>query len=285
LEAKLPFRAPKKGGEEVSEQFTNCRAQAQLKSTDSTKQNQDGSVSYQIEVSNLNYLLNGPCPIYFLWIQPAAEMRYVWAREEWRRLDAENSAWKEQGTFTVRFREVLSATAVEAIHERVIAEARLGREVHETLARGALAERVIVSIDPKSLASDDPEEVFERITASGMTIVSSGYGSLLLRWLDVLPGVTAQPPQREQVVAVQTGVADLHAHPPRRHVRLRPLTNLQRRERVIRSGVRGIDGEHLCGPPFTRNRPSREDLQRRDHVAFQDEEETEVHGATGEGAS
>jgi hypothetical protein len=55
LEAKLPFRAPKKGGEEVSEQFTSCRAQAQIKSTDSTKQNQDGSVSYQIEVSNLNH--------------------------------------------------------------------------------------------------------------------------------------------------------------------------------------------------------------------------------------
>jgi hypothetical protein len=62
LEAKLTIR--KKDSDR--EQFTNCRAQAQLKSTDSTKQNLDGSVSYQIDVSNLNYLLNGPCPIYFL---------------------------------------------------------------------------------------------------------------------------------------------------------------------------------------------------------------------------
>src|SRR5262249_42155850 len=36
-------------------------------------------------------------------------------------------------------------------------------------------------------------------------------------------GMAAYPAQREQVVAVQAGVADLHAHPPLRHVRLGPL--------------------------------------------------------------
>ena len=71
LEAKIAKTADK-------EQFTNCRAQAQLKSTDSIKQNQDGSVSHPLDVSNLNYLLNGPCPIYFLWIEPAKQMRYAW---------------------------------------------------------------------------------------------------------------------------------------------------------------------------------------------------------------
>src|SRR5262249_21225078 len=33
--------------------------------------------------------------------------------------------------------------------------------------------------------------------------------------------------------------------------------------------------------PFTRNRPSRDNLQRRDRVAFQDEEEPQVHGTAG----
>jgi hypothetical protein len=47
LEAKLRGR------------FTNCRANVQLKSTDKPKRNTDGSVSYSIKISNLNYLLNG----------------------------------------------------------------------------------------------------------------------------------------------------------------------------------------------------------------------------------
>jgi hypothetical protein len=172
-------------------QFTNCRANVQLKSTDNPKRNLDGSVSCSIETSHLNYLLNGASPLYFLWIEPDQEMRYAWAREEWCRLDGVNPEWKEQGTFTVRFREVLDAAAIEAIHERVIVEARFGREIHEKLAKGALEERVVVSIDPNTLASDDPVQVFEWITSSDISIVSSGYGSLVMRWLDVL-----EPAQR-----------------------------------------------------------------------------------------
>jgi hypothetical protein len=204
LEAKLTIRK----NDSDWEQFTNCRAQAQLKSTDSTKRNIDGSVSYEIDVSNLNYLLNGPCPIYFLWIEPAKEMRYAWAREEWRRLDAENEKWKEQGTVTVRFREVLNA---DAIHERIVAEARFAREIHETLARDSLAERVVVSIDPKALTSDDPQKVFGWITSSGMTIAASGYGKRLLQWLDVLRPEQKRDPRVQLVAAfTQAGLGRYH---------------------------------------------------------------------------
>jgi hypothetical protein len=181
-------------------QFTNCRANVQLKSTDKPKRNLDGSVSYSIETSNLNYLLNGVSPLYFLWIAPDQEMRYIWAREEWRRLDTENPGWMEQGTFTVRFREVFDATAVEVIHERVITEAKFGREIHERLAREAFGERVVVSIDPKTLATDDPLQIFDWITSSGMTIVSSGYGSVVPRWLGVL-GPDQRSDARVQLVA------------------------------------------------------------------------------------
>jgi hypothetical protein len=38
--------------------FTNFRSQVQLKSTSLSKLNKDGSVSYSISTSNLNYLLN-----------------------------------------------------------------------------------------------------------------------------------------------------------------------------------------------------------------------------------
>jgi hypothetical protein len=181
-------------------QFTNSRAALQLKSTDKPKRNLDGSVSYPIETSNLIYLLNGVTPLYFLWIESDQEMRFAWAREEWRRLDTENPGWKKQETFTVRFREVFDRAAVQKIHDRVMAEAQFGRKIHEKLAREALEERVVVSIDPKTLATDDPLQVFERITSSGMTIVSSGYGSLLPGWLDVL-GPAHRGDPRVQLVA------------------------------------------------------------------------------------
>lgn len=46
---------------------TNCRAQVQLKGRTKCEPNADGSFSLPIEVTNLNYLLNGPCPLYVLY--------------------------------------------------------------------------------------------------------------------------------------------------------------------------------------------------------------------------
>jgi hypothetical protein len=187
LEAKVEVRVPKKaGGEEVMHGFTNCRGQGQLKSIDNPEPNADGSVSYSIETINLNYLLYGPNPIYFLWLAPTDEIRYAWAKDEWRRLDAENPGWRSQGTFTIRFRNVLDTKAVDAIHERIVTEARFVRRINEILARASLSEGVVVSIDPKSLASTDPLQLYQWITSSGRTIVSSGYGVKVLEWFGVL---------------------------------------------------------------------------------------------------
>lgn len=57
--------------------FTNVRSQVQLKSTDAADLNVDGSLSLSVAVSNLNYLLNGPSPLYVVWIAPRKEFRYI----------------------------------------------------------------------------------------------------------------------------------------------------------------------------------------------------------------
>src|ERR1700693_1017515 len=109
LEVKVEIRTAAAGGtEDVKSFFTNCRAQVQLKGTDSVKRNQDNSVSYAIDTSNLNYLLNGQSPLYVLWVASDDEIRFAWAREEWRRLDVETPGWRNQGTVTVRFERVLT---------------------------------------------------------------------------------------------------------------------------------------------------------------------------------
>src|SRR5882724_10310058 len=45
---------------------SNFRLVIQLKATDSKKANADGTISLQIQRSNLNYLLNNPGPAYYI---------------------------------------------------------------------------------------------------------------------------------------------------------------------------------------------------------------------------
>lgn len=45
---------------------TNFRAKVQLKGTASVEANRDGSISLPVRTANLNYLLNGTSPIYFV---------------------------------------------------------------------------------------------------------------------------------------------------------------------------------------------------------------------------
>jgi len=91
---------------------TNLRAQVQLKGTDSAEVNADGSISLQIKVSNLNYLLNGPSPFFVIYVAPRHELRFLWARDERRRLDAINPEWMRQVSVTIRFTEQLTPTAL-----------------------------------------------------------------------------------------------------------------------------------------------------------------------------
>src|SRR6266700_2463459 len=92
--------------------------------------------------------------------------------------------------------------------------------------------------------------------------------------------MATDPAQREKIVAIAAGVADLHAHPAFGHLRLEPLADLQRRKWIVGSGVRGVNCEHLCSPPFAASRRSWDDFQRGDLVAVESEKEPKIHGAT-----
>jgi uncharacterized protein DUF4365 len=154
---------------------TNLRAQVQLKSTDSEETNKDGSISVQVAVANINYLLNGQSPIYILFIAPLNELRFVWALDEFRRQDELNPNWREQDSITIRFSNILNAEAIEAIHARIQREARLQRKIADTLSRVSSTDSVIVGINPKTLDITDPVKALEVLHSSGTLIVSSGY--------------------------------------------------------------------------------------------------------------
>ena len=157
-----------------------------MKSTDKPVQLQDGTVSLSVDTSNLNYLLNGQCPLYVLWLSPTNEFRYAWAREEWQRLDTENPGWMDHGTVTLRFRNILTSAALDQIRQRIIREARLERHIHESLARSSLSETVVIGITPNTLERTDPRQIYELIMSSGMTAVSAGYGSKVMEWMALI---------------------------------------------------------------------------------------------------
>lgn len=155
--------------------FTNLRGQVQLKGTDSEEINADGSISVQVKTSNLVYLLNGSSPIYVLYVAPRNELRFLWAREEYKRLNQENPDWRQQETVTLRFRQILTPDALDKIHDQIRREAQLHHRIHEILGRASSNERVITSIDPASLANTDPDEIYQLLLTSGTTIVAAGY--------------------------------------------------------------------------------------------------------------
>ncbi len=182
------------------ENFTNCRAQVQLKGTDANPAkafNADGSYSKSIDSSNLNYLVNGQSPLYVIWFAKTNELRYAWARDEWKRLDAEKPDWKTDDSFTIRFSRVLTPAALDDIYRRILEEARMERRIHDALARSAPAESVVISIDPATLATTDPKVLVGYLQDGGMTLVSSGYGKQVLAWYALLnPGDAAKPRMR-----------------------------------------------------------------------------------------
>ncbi len=179
----------------VDGQYTNLRSQVQLKSTDSGDRNIDGSVSVPVRVANLNYLLNGHSPIYVLYVAPRNELRFVWARDERRRLDQANAEWPQQETITLRFDEIVTSETLELIHQRIRQEAQFQRKVNDILDAASSTEPVVVRIDAETLAVTDPQEAKRILISSGTAIVSAGYAREVKNLIKLLNEKDAQSPR------------------------------------------------------------------------------------------
>jgi hypothetical protein len=181
--------------------FTNLRGQVQLKGTDSEEVNADGSVSVQVKTSNLVYLINGLSPSYVLYVAPRNELRFLWAREEYNRLNQENPDWRQQETVTLRFRHILTPDALDQIHDGIRREAQLLQHIHELLARASSNERVVTAIDPTTLANTDPDELYQLLLTSGTTIVAAGYARQVKDMMGFLNPDAAQTPRIQLIRA------------------------------------------------------------------------------------
>ncbi len=146
-----------------------------MKGTDNTELNADHSFSFSIKTSNLNYLLNGPCPLYIVWFGGRDELRYVWARDEAKRLHRDNPTWAEQETVVLRFSKLLDAAGWDDIHDRIVREGRFSRTQHDFFTKKGTAECVAVGVNPETLDVVTPDQAFDAVKNHGIAIVSSGY--------------------------------------------------------------------------------------------------------------
>jgi hypothetical protein len=175
--------------------YTNLRSQIQLKGTDRGDVDTGGSVSLQIKVSTLNYLLNGPSPLFILHIAPRNELRLAWAHDERKRLDESNPNWIQQETVTIRFSEHLTPVTLDGIYDRILREGRMHRRIQDTLATATLNEQVVISINPETLATTNPDEAARLLLANGLTFVSLGFATDVMDQTRLLRADLAQSPR------------------------------------------------------------------------------------------
>lgn len=180
---------------------TNFRGQVQVKGTDVEGTNRDNSVSLPIETRNFNYLLNGPAPLYVLWIAPRDELRFLWAHDERRRFDRDNPGWMRQQTVTLRFVRLLDASALVEIHERILREGRLHRQTRESLARAASVEPLAIAIDPTTLGVTDPEAAHAMIVQQGTALIAAGQGRRVIDQARLLATADREQPRVQLIYA------------------------------------------------------------------------------------
>lgn len=179
----------------VDRSVTNFTARVQVKSTDSTKKNVDGSISVEVDVSNLNYLLNSPLGmgIYVLYLAQTQELKYEWVLNEYKRFEKENPNWKNQQNVNLRLAKKLDSTAVSKIHQEIIDIHLFHRDYLELLAqkeiRVAIGRTDIprVIIDTQTLSVTDATESLKQIINNGINLVADGEAQAVLRLAHNVP--------------------------------------------------------------------------------------------------
>ncbi len=92
---------------------TNIRSHAQVKSS-TKKPNKDGSYSYSVPFSNLNYLLNNPNSLYAFYSVKDDKLLYCTAESAYK-------TYADTKNVTIHFTEVLNQHVVKNIHSQIMA--------------------------------------------------------------------------------------------------------------------------------------------------------------------
>jgi hypothetical protein len=161
--------------------YTNFRFAVQVKSSISTKKNKDGSFSYPIEVSNINYLLNYPMPAYYIIYDHASDAFYY----EQAFLAYKSMIYKHFTTlpkeFKIRFSKLLTQEAINDIYKSSLANGNLLRKLnpHLTISSSKTSGQSGISIDENNEVYS-VEQNIAYINQFGLKLIDKGaYGTII----------------------------------------------------------------------------------------------------------
>lgn len=165
----------------TAQYYTGFSFVIQLKSTSSEKKNANGSVSVNIESSNINYLMNSGKPaFYILYLVHEKKFLYANANDFFKKIVDDKGELDGQDYHALQFIDPLNEDAILAIYNRTIEEGNFHRSVREAFMRNlsvGSGDKVIIDENLNVLTDS---EIRTAIENSGFYLINEG------RWSDVV---------------------------------------------------------------------------------------------------
>jgi hypothetical protein len=163
--------------------WTNLRAYFQIKHTSAPRFLSDGSLSYPIEVKNLNYLNSRQLPALYVVLDYLANKLYMrWHSHVIQELAARNPNWITQKTVDVHFTQLLTRDLLLGIEAEIRAHAEMVSALYDGpgFIRGFSAERLPDSLIPHYPFVGRQQEsatLEDQLTPNSIAVVSGISGS------------------------------------------------------------------------------------------------------------
>lgn len=114
--------------------YTNFRFVIQLKSTSSAKVNKDQTISYPVDVANINYLLNYGMPAYYILYDHRGANFYIEpAHKVFQALVKKYPQKKYPNQFRIKFSKILTSETINEIYQETLGNGLLLRRLNAHL--------------------------------------------------------------------------------------------------------------------------------------------------------
>lgn len=155
--------------------YTNFRFLVQLKSTDTKTPNSDNSYSWQIDTSNIQYLLNGGLPAYYICYVKSIDTFYFRQLNDFLyEISSKLNDWNSQNSHILRTINVLNNSSISQIYEDVKNRSQKTRELNEKLQlakKEDKSRKISITSDYKIT---DETSIVDLIEQIGFTIINEG---------------------------------------------------------------------------------------------------------------
>jgi hypothetical protein len=153
--------------------YTHFKFLVQLKATESKEKNKDGSYSWQIDTSNIQYLLNGGLPAYYIcYVKQTDTFYYKQLNDFVNEINSKSNNWNKQDSHTLRINSILDTISIKKIYDDVRKRCEKYRELTEKLNIGIFENKKV------SITSDynitDESSIVKLIEDIGTDIINRG---------------------------------------------------------------------------------------------------------------